>query len=320
MLKGLRVCASGGCCATSGPLLEAALDLVTSGRVSLDVLGAQSHSTSRRGSWRWMGPSRCEISSREKFAGERHIGCGAGPCRQPWNAAVLRTCHARRSRTVRNELYPLRTSRLRWASLTINRERFNAMDDADGAGLPQRSRAVCPIRAFACVVIKGARHLRSGADLEFIRAGGTAGRPRVSDARGNIGAGLKARPFSMARSSSRFSNTSTARSPKCAAHPNRSSRLSTASPPPAGLVSPWPATWSWRRSVRPSVGPYSKTGLTGAEKQRLCPRPIGLRRSFELLFLNPRLDALAARDYGLVTTVLPVEGFNGKACWRSPNG
>src|SRR5690348_13772622 len=37
---------------------------------------------------------------------------------------------------------------------------------------------------------------------------------------------------------------------------------------------------------------YAKTGLTGAESSTfMLPRLIGLRRSFELLFLNPRLDA-----------------------------
>jgi 2-(1,2-epoxy-1,2-dihydrophenyl)acetyl-CoA isomerase len=33
----------------------------------------------------------------------------------------------------------------------------------------------------------------------------------------------------------------------------------------------------------------------------------------ELLFLNPRLDANAALDYGLVTRVLPVENFDDAA-------
>ena len=56
---------------------------------------------------------------------------------------------------------------------------------------------------------------------------------------------------------------------------------------------------------------YSKTGLTGAESSTFfLPRLLGLRRAMELLFLNPRLDAKAALDYGLVTRVLPVENFD----------
>lgn len=55
---------------------------------------------------------------------------------------------------------------------------------------------------------------------------------------------------------------------------------------------------------------YSKTGLTGAESSTFfLPRLVGLRRSMELLFLNPRLTADQARDYGLVTAVYPVDGF-----------
>jgi 2-(1,2-epoxy-1,2-dihydrophenyl)acetyl-CoA isomerase len=56
---------------------------------------------------------------------------------------------------------------------------------------------------------------------------------------------------------------------------------------------------------------YAKTGLTGAESSTFfLPRLIGLRRAMELLFLNPRLDARAALDYGLITAVSPVETFD----------
>lgn len=71
---------------TSGPLLEAALDLVTSGRVSLDVLGAQEpqHVTP----WQLEvdgSISLCEISSREQFASERPHRLRRRPvCQQPW--------------------------------------------------------------------------------------------------------------------------------------------------------------------------------------------------------------------------------------------
>jgi 2-(1,2-epoxy-1,2-dihydrophenyl)acetyl-CoA isomerase len=55
---------------------------------------------------------------------------------------------------------------------------------------------------------------------------------------------------------------------------------------------------------------YSKTGLTGAESSTfLLPRLIGLRRSLELMLLNPRLDARRALDLGLVTRVCPDAAF-----------
>ncbi len=58
---------------------------------------------------------------------------------------------------------------------------------------------------------------------------------------------------------------------------------------------------------------YSRTALTGAESTTfLLPRLIGLRRSLELLFVNPRLNANQAREYGLVTSVHPVERFDAE--------
>jgi 2-(1,2-epoxy-1,2-dihydrophenyl)acetyl-CoA isomerase len=51
---------------------------------------------------------------------------------------------------------------------------------------------------------------------------------------------------------------------------------------------------------------YAKTGLTGAESSTFfLPRLLGLRRSMEMLFLNPRLTAHEAKEWGLVTAVLP---------------
>ena len=56
---------------------------------------------------------------------------------------------------------------------------------------------------------------------------------------------------------------------------------------------------------------YAKTGLTGAESSTfMLPRLIGLRRALELMLLNPRLDAQRALEYGLINSVLPVEGFD----------
>ncbi|MBI2221205.1 MAG: enoyl-CoA hydratase/isomerase family protein [Acidobacteria bacterium] len=51
---------------------------------------------------------------------------------------------------------------------------------------------------------------------------------------------------------------------------------------------------------------YSRTGLTGAESSTfLLPRLIGLRRSLELMLLNPKMPASSAREIGLVTRVVP---------------
>jgi 2-(1,2-epoxy-1,2-dihydrophenyl)acetyl-CoA isomerase len=56
---------------------------------------------------------------------------------------------------------------------------------------------------------------------------------------------------------------------------------------------------------------YTKTGLTGAESVTfLLPRLIGLRRSMELMLLNPRLTADQAMKLGLVTAVFDVDTFD----------
>jgi 2-(1,2-epoxy-1,2-dihydrophenyl)acetyl-CoA isomerase len=58
---------------------------------------------------------------------------------------------------------------------------------------------------------------------------------------------------------------------------------------------------------------YSKTGLTGAESSTfMLPRLIGLRRAFELLLLNPRLDAAHALEYGLINAVVPLAAFENE--------
>jgi 2-(1,2-epoxy-1,2-dihydrophenyl)acetyl-CoA isomerase len=58
---------------------------------------------------------------------------------------------------------------------------------------------------------------------------------------------------------------------------------------------------------------YQKTSLTGAESSTFfLPRLIGLRRAMELVLLNPRLDARAALEMGLITAVHPAEGFEGE--------
>ena len=58
---------------------------------------------------------------------------------------------------------------------------------------------------------------------------------------------------------------------------------------------------------------YGKTALTGAESSTFfLPRLLGLRRAMEMALLNPRLDAEAARQSGLVTAVFPVDAFDAK--------
>jgi 2-(1,2-epoxy-1,2-dihydrophenyl)acetyl-CoA isomerase len=59
---------------------------------------------------------------------------------------------------------------------------------------------------------------------------------------------------------------------------------------------------------------YGKTSLTGAESSTFfLPRLVGLRRALEMAFLNPRLDAKTALEWGLITRVLPSATFDADA-------
>lgn len=58
---------------------------------------------------------------------------------------------------------------------------------------------------------------------------------------------------------------------------------------------------------------YGKTALTGAESSTfLLPRIIGMRRSMELVLLNPRLTAREALEWGLINAVCDVGALDGK--------
>jgi 2-(1,2-epoxy-1,2-dihydrophenyl)acetyl-CoA isomerase len=63
---------------------------------------------------------------------------------------------------------------------------------------------------------------------------------------------------------------------------------------------------------------YGRTGLTGAESATfLLPRLLGFRRALDLVLLDPKLDARAAFAAGLVSAVLPVEGFDDAVLERA---
>jgi 2-(1,2-epoxy-1,2-dihydrophenyl)acetyl-CoA isomerase len=56
---------------------------------------------------------------------------------------------------------------------------------------------------------------------------------------------------------------------------------------------------------------YLRTGLTGAESTTFfLPRLVGLRKAFELVFLNPRLTAHQALEAGLINQVFPSGKFD----------
>lgn len=59
---------------------------------------------------------------------------------------------------------------------------------------------------------------------------------------------------------------------------------------------------------------YSKTGLTGAESSTFfLPKLIGLRRSMELVLMNPRIDPERALRIGLINEVYPAAQFDAES-------
>lgn len=196
--------------------------------------------------------------------------------------------------------------------LTINRpERFNAMDVQTAQDFRKVALQFARDTSIRAVIIRGVPGIFcSGADLKFIRAGGSTADleylTRAEYRRPPDGAPVQyGEVFKQILEYIHSAISEIRRAPK----PFIAAVDGVAAAGGLGIamacdlvVASERATFEWA---------YSKTGLTGAESTTfMLPRLIGLRRSFELLFLNPRLDATTAREYGLVTTVAPVDGFD----------
>lgn len=191
--------------------------------------------------------------------------------------------------------------------ITLNRpERFNALDvdtarDFRKAGLGfardsgVRAVVICGLPTIFC----------SGADLKFIRDGGNAGDlAYLVGAQGADGAAYgPVFKQILEYIHSTISEIRRAPKPFIAAVDGIAAAGGFGIAMSCDLVfASSRATFEWS---------YGRTGLTGAESATfLLPRLIGLRRAMELVLLNPRLTAVQARDYGLVTAVYEVEAFD----------
>lgn len=188
--------------------------------------------------------------------------------------------------------------------ITINRrERFNSLDVDTARDLRKAGLSFARDANIRAVVLRGAHGVFcSGADLKYIRGGGDAKdleylRPHGEGRYGEV--------FKQILEYIHSTISEIRRAPK----PFIAAVDGIAAAGGFGLamscdlvVASERATFEWA---------YAKTGLTGAESSTFfLPRLIGLRRSMELLLLNPRLDARAALDYGLITAVSPVETFD----------
>ncbi len=207
--------------------------------------------------------------------------------------------------------------------ITIDRkERFNSLDVDTARDLRKAGILFARDAKIRAVVLRGLPGMFcSGADLKYIRAGGEAAdlaylQPRVilSEAKHPLHAGDSARLRMTPMYGGIFKQIleyihSTISEIRRAPKPFIAAVDGIAAAGGFGLamscdlvVASERATFEWA---------YAKTGLTGAESSTFfLPRLLGLRRAMELLFLNPRLDAKTAHEYGLVTAVYPVDTFD----------
>ena len=188
------------------------------------------------------------------------------------------------------------------ATITIDRPaRCNALDvttaqDFRRAGL-QCARDV----GVRVVVLRGLPGtFCSGADLKFIRDGGDTGYLAPGATRGGYGERFKQ---ILEYLHSTISEIRRAPKPFIAAVDGVAAAGGFGIAMSCDLVlASTRASFEWA---------YPKTGLTGAESSTfLLPRLIGLRRSMELMLLNPRLGATQALEYGLITAVYDVDRFD----------
>jgi 2-(1,2-epoxy-1,2-dihydrophenyl)acetyl-CoA isomerase len=196
--------------------------------------------------------------------------------------------------------------------ITINRpSRFNAMDVLTAQDFRRAALGFARDTAVRAVVIAGLPGMFcSGADLKFIRDGGhgadldyltDAGRSRTSRDEGpRYGDVFK---LILEYIHSAISEIRRAPKPFIAAVDGVAAAGGLGIAMACDLVMASDrASFEWA---------YSKTALTGAEGSTfMLPQIIGLRRSLELLLLNPRLTAEQARHDGLVTSVHPTAVFD----------
>ena len=174
--------------------------------------------------------------------------------------------------------------------ITIDRkERFNSLDGDTARDLRKAGLLFARDAKIRAVVLRGSHGIFcSGADLKYVRDGETYGE-RFQNVLEYI--------------HSTISEIRRASKPFIAAVDGPAAAGGFGLAMSCDLVVASERSWfEWA---------YAKTGLTGAESSTFfLPRLVGLRRAMEMLFLNPRLDARKALEWGLVTAVYPVESFD----------
>ncbi len=192
-------------------------------------------------------------------------------------------------------------------TITIDRpQRFNSLDVRTAQDLRRAALSMARDERVRVVVLRGVNGVFcSGADLKYIRAGGKDDdlgylQPDARDVPGGYGEVFKQILEDL---HSTISEIRRAAKPFVAAVDGVAAAGGFGLAMSCDLVVASQRSWfEWA---------YSRTGLTGAESSTFfLPRLIGLRRSLELVLLNPRLTAEHALRMGLVTEVYPDDRFD----------
>ncbi|HEX7705445.1 MAG TPA: enoyl-CoA hydratase-related protein [Thermoanaerobaculia bacterium] len=186
------------------------------------------------------------------------------------------------------------------------RERFNSLDVDTARDLRKAGILFARDSKIRAVVLRGSNGVFcSGADLKYIRAGGEQNdlgylQPGARDIPAGYGEIFKQ---ILEYIHSTISEIRRAPKPFIAAVDGIAAAGGFGLAMSCDLVIASERSWfEWA---------YAKTGLTGAESSTFfLPRLLGLRRAMDMLFLNPKLDAKKAFEWGLVTAVYPVETFD----------
>jgi len=192
-------------------------------------------------------------------------------------------------------------------TITIDRRaRFNSMDVETAQAFRKAGLQMARDAAVRCVVIRGAGGVFcSGADLKYIREHGDQRdfaylQPDGVGPRRGFGESFKQ---ILEYLHSTISEIKRAPKPFIAAVDG------IAAAGGFGIAMACDLVFASERAIFEWA--YHKTGLTGAESSTFfLPRLVGLRKAMELVLLNPRLTARAAKEAGLITDVLSVESFD----------
>ena len=190
-------------------------------------------------------------------------------------------------------------------TITIDRrERFNSLDVETARDLRKAGLQLARDASVHAVVLRGTNGVFcSGADLKYIRDGGDVkGLGYLQPAAHGYGDVFKQ---ILEYIHSTISEIRRAPKPVIAAVDGIAAAGGFGLAMACDLViASERATFEWA---------YTKTGLTGAESSTfMLPRLVGLRRAFELLFLNPRITPQRALEIGLITAIYPTENFDAE--------